>query len=59
MAILVSAFAGTFALLHVLPGEDQPWPAGEERTVSFLAGRRSAIPHTQREGYLQAGSGSE
>lgn len=59
MAISVSPFAGTFALLHVLPGEDQPWPAGEERPVSFLAGRRSAIPHPQREGCLQAGSGFE
>lgn len=59
VVILASSFAGTFAPLHVLLGEDQPWPAGEERPDGFLTWRGPTIPRTQREGCLQAGSGSE
>ena len=53
-----SPSAGTSALDLWLAGEDQSWPASAERTDSFPAGRRFAVPYTQTEGCLQAGSGS-
>lgn len=59
MPVLASPFAGTPTLDLWLPGEDQSWPAGEKRPVGFLAGRRFAVPYTQREGCLQAGGGPE